>query len=73
MKPEPKPVSTLPSNVDKKLPATNKNAVVKKSHRAVNVPSKTAVNSKLKKHAKTPGIYIVLYNYCTSMLNIINK
>lgn len=62
IKPELKPVSILPSNVEKKVSATNKNAVVKKNHTAVNVASKTiANNSKFKKPTSAPGIYIELH------------
>lgn len=56
--PTSKPTNVSSVSVEKKSTATNnKSAVVKRTRTAVNIPSKTAVNSKPKKPMSAPGMY----------------
>lgn len=44
--------------VEKKSTTINKNNVVRRTRTAVNIPSKTAANSKVKKPTSAPGTFI---------------
>jgi hypothetical protein len=57
--PTSKPTNVSSNSIEKKSTTTiNKNTVVRRTRTAINIPSKTTVNSKAKKPMSAPGIFL---------------